>query len=169
MNNESTVMVMTEDHNTIPYKNLELALKSEFQFIIISKLSALQFCKDITSDHLLFVNRSETVPKSELNRRGWTATWKMRDDGPFNIHKFRLDWGFYSPDGIRRNLDISRYSGRINIYEAIKELTVLSQFPDWKSCDLHTENLKLKGEVERLKEENTVLENQINSIKQLLS
>ena len=168
MNMESSVTVLTDDFKPVPYKNLELALKSEFQCVIISNLANVKLCKDVTPDHILFVNKGQTQPQSELNLKGWTATWKMRDEGAFNIYNYRLDWSHYSPDGIRRNLDVSRYSGNQNIYTAIKELVILSQFPDWNSFDLYTQNIKLRSEVDKLKEEIASLENKLSSIKQLL-
>ena len=124
--------------------------------------------KDITPDNLLFVNKGDTEPLSELRLNGWAAKWSVRDEGVFNSYKLRLDWRYYAPSGECRSRDISRYTGWNNIYAAIKEIGLLSSFTDWKSFDLHVENNNLKATVENLEIKVADLENKLNAIKQLL-
>ncbi len=168
-NDEKQVHVITEDYNSVPYKNLALALKVNFQCILIFDFKAIESYKDITHDNLLFVNKGDTEPVSELRLNGWSAEWKIRDDGVFFWYKSRLDWKYYAPNGECRSRDISRYTGWDNIYAAIKELGLLSSFTDWKNFDLHVENKNLKSKVEKLETKVAELDDKLNAIKQLLS
>lgn len=170
MNNDGQLIhAITEDYNVVPYKNLEAALKVKFECIIISDFTKIEFSRDITPNNLLFVNKGDTEPVSELWLNGWSATWKVRDEGKFLWHKLRLDWTYHAPDGECRSLDISRYTGWDNIRTAIKELGLLSVYTDWKNFDLHQENKNLKYTVERLEAKVAELEKKLDSIKQLFS
>lgn len=165
---ESTILVIDNDYKSNPFKSLELALKVEFQCIVITDFDKVKLCKDITPDNLLFVNKEEIEPISELSLNGWSANWEIRDEGEFSKYKFRLDWKYYSPSGECRNRDISRYTGMTNIIEAIKEIKLLSSYPDWKSLDLFEENQNLKKMVEKQQSLIVELESKLNSIKNLL-